>query len=129
MTYCGLSRSHLFAAAVAALLLAGVPLAAQLPSKPVKLNTATWTPLRTPDGQPDLQGNWNNSTLTPLQRPRQFADKQYLTEQETVALEAQMAKQANWDRPDAQQSAALNSATTTSSGTPERSWPGSTGAA
>ena len=24
---------------------------------------------RTPDGQPDLQGNWTNGTLTPLERP------------------------------------------------------------
>ena len=25
---------------------------------------------RTPDGKPDLQGNWTNATLTPLERPR-----------------------------------------------------------
>jgi len=29
-----------------------------------------WVMPRTPDGHPDLQGNWNNKTLTPLQRPR-----------------------------------------------------------
>ena len=29
-----------------------------------------WVMPRTSDGHPDLQGNWNNKTLTPLQRPR-----------------------------------------------------------
>jgi hypothetical protein len=59
----------------------------------------TWTQPRTPDGQPDLQGIWNNSTLTQLQRPREFANKQYLSEQETLALEKRLAEQGNWDRP------------------------------
>jgi hypothetical protein len=28
-----------------------------------------WKMPRTPDGKPDLQGNWTNATLTPLERP------------------------------------------------------------
>ena len=28
-----------------------------------------WSVPRTPDGKPDLQGNWTNETLTPLERP------------------------------------------------------------
>ena len=28
-----------------------------------------WVLPRTPDGHPDLQGNWNNETLTPFERP------------------------------------------------------------
>ncbi len=28
-----------------------------------------WVVPRTPDGHPDLQGNWSNATLTPLSRP------------------------------------------------------------
>ena len=47
----------------------------------------TWTPPRTPDGQPDLQGIWNNSTLTPLERPEELADKEFLTEEEAAGLE------------------------------------------
>ena len=27
-----------------------------------------WVMPRTPDGHPDLQGNWNNGTLTPFER-------------------------------------------------------------
>ncbi len=29
-----------------------------------------WVMSRTADGHPDLQGNWSNATLTPIQRPR-----------------------------------------------------------
>src|SRR5262245_32550182 len=43
--------------------------------------------LRTPDGHPDLQGIWVNNTLTPLERPKRFADKEYLTEAEVAAYE------------------------------------------
>ena len=28
-----------------------------------------WVVPRTPDGRPDLQGNWSSATITPLQRP------------------------------------------------------------
>jgi hypothetical protein len=31
--------------------------------------TGHWVVPRTPDGHPDLQGNWSNETLTPLERP------------------------------------------------------------
>ena len=27
-----------------------------------------WVVPRTPDGRPDLQGNWSNATITPMQR-------------------------------------------------------------
>ena len=74
---------------LAAAVLVSAPLGAQL----------AWTQPRTPDGQPDLQGIWNNSTLTQLQRPREFAAKQYLSEQETLELEKRLAAQGNWDRP------------------------------
>ena len=43
---------------------------------------------RTPDGQPDLQGIWSNAILTPLERPAEFADQAFLTEEQAVAYEA-----------------------------------------
>ena len=43
--------------------------------------------LRTPWGDPDLQGLWTGSTLTPLERPRELAGQEFLTEEEAVALE------------------------------------------
>lgn len=41
------------------------PAAAQTPSQ----TSGDWVVPRTADGHPDLQGNWSNATLTPLQRP------------------------------------------------------------
>jgi hypothetical protein len=45
----------------------------------------TWTAPRTPDGRPDLQGLWNNTTLTPLERPRNFSKEFFATEEEAAA--------------------------------------------
>ena len=49
--------------------------------------------LRTPDGQPDLQGVWNFSTATPLERPPELADKATLTAEEAAEWETQVAEQ------------------------------------
>ena len=40
---------------------------------------------RTADGQPDLQGFWTNDTVTPLERPTEFGDKEVLTPEEAAA--------------------------------------------
>jgi hypothetical protein len=40
---------------------------------------------RTPDGQPDLQGYWTNSTYTPLERPNGVT-KEFYTPQEAVEV-------------------------------------------
>lgn len=37
---------------------------------------------RTPWGDPDLQGTWDNGTPTPLERPADLADKEFLTDEE-----------------------------------------------
>ncbi len=55
---------------------------------------------RTPDGRPDLQGVWNNSSLTPLERLREFEGKQTVTEAEATAYEKQNLEQNNRDRRD-----------------------------
>ena len=42
---------------------------------------------RTPDGHPDLQGIWNNATVTPLQRPAALGSKQFYTDEELAKLQ------------------------------------------
>ena len=47
---------------------------------------------------PDLQGIWDNRTITPLERPRQFAGQETLTAAEAAAYEARTAEQRVGDR-------------------------------
>jgi hypothetical protein len=49
-----------------------------------------WAVPRTPDGKPDLQGNWTNETLTPIERP-QGVSNLILSEEEARRLEGNMA--------------------------------------
>ena len=51
-----------------------------------------WTAPRTPDGHPDLQGTWTNSTITPFERPTQLSGQQVLTDAEVKAEEEQAAE-------------------------------------
>ena len=44
------------------------------------------TSYRTPWGDPDIQGTWNNGTPTPLERPAMLGDKLYWTEAEAKAI-------------------------------------------
>ena len=57
----------------------------------------TWTPPRTPDGKPDIQGTFTFSTITPLQRPEALAGKDVLTAEEAAAFEASENKRLNRD--------------------------------
>ena len=49
----------------------------------------SWTPAMTPWGHPDLQGVWNNTVSTPLERPSRFAGKEFLTDEELADYTAE----------------------------------------
>ena len=68
---------------IAVVLLVPLPAAGQAQTT----GTDRFTQPQTPWGDPDLQGIWTNVTITPLQRPREFAGKEVLTEEEAAALE------------------------------------------
>ena len=45
---------------------------------------------RTPWGAPDLQGVWDFRTITPLERPGELGDREFLTEEEAAGLEQEV---------------------------------------
>ena len=54
---------------------------------PLAAAAQSTTGARTPWGDPDLQGVWDYRTITPLQRPEDQPDKEFLTEEEAASLE------------------------------------------
>src|SRR6202521_3013183 len=58
-----------------------------------------WTQPKTPWGDPDLQGTWTSDDCigTPLNRPANFGDRLYYTEQELAQRQSQLAKQQQND--------------------------------
>jgi hypothetical protein len=50
--------------------------------------------LKTPWGDPDLQGIWSNPYVTPLQRPKEFGNREFLTKEEIADAERKLVEQA-----------------------------------
>ena len=70
----------------------------QLPDSHLRLGQKHKTDHGPPDGRPDLQGVWNFSTLTPMQRPAEHAGKQFLTDEEAAAFEQRVLENRDTDR-------------------------------
>jgi len=69
-------------------------LAAQAPAA---ARANAWSPPRTPDGQFDLEGVWDFSTITPLERPGGLGNKQTFTDEEAAAFERDENQRQNRD--------------------------------
>ena len=54
---------------------------------------------RLQDGKPDLQGVWDFSSVTPLQRPEELGDQAFLTDDDAAALEARAANRVDTAPP------------------------------
>src|SRR5438105_8451667 len=86
------------AAAVGAML--SVPItrtSAQAPVASVKASAPT-TVLKTPWGEPDLQGIWTDESDTPLQRSPKFANQEFFTEAQRAELDQQRSALLRRDR-------------------------------
>jgi len=68
-----------------------------LAPQPVMAQAGSGTPMRTPDGQPDVSGIFTFRTLTPLERPSQFEGRDSLSAEEAAAFEASERTRQNRD--------------------------------
>jgi hypothetical protein len=101
---------------------ASLVVGAQSPSPPSKQPPAHASPrakapagrnratARTPWGDPDLQGIWNDATSTPLQRPGALAGKDVLGDEEAADFQAKTAYELTRDRRDGGNAADVNRA-------------------
>lgn len=78
--YTGYARGPALVVSAAFMLLAPAVAAAQAPSNDTPAGRVT------PWGDPDLQGIWNHGTITPLERPSEYAGREQLTDEEVAAL-------------------------------------------
>ena len=54
--------------------------------------TLVWAQNSNRAARPDLEGIWNSATVTPLERPRELANKAFFTPSEAAEFERQVAK-------------------------------------
>src|SRR6516162_3840382 len=73
---------------------------AQTPASTKAAASKAWTAPRTPDGNPDLQGIWNSATLTPFERPKEYAGKEFFTPQEAAEFTKTELYRVDGDRRD-----------------------------
>ncbi|HEY7336804.1 MAG TPA: hypothetical protein VH639_18055 [Bryobacteraceae bacterium] len=80
-------------AAVSVFFLAAQPSLAQ--TSKASSTAKAWTQPKTPWGDPDLQGTWTSDDCigTPMNRPANFGNRLYFTEQELAQREGQIEKQ------------------------------------
>jgi hypothetical protein len=88
------------AAALSLTCLSG-PAKSQSSSLPAQATRTTSKGTRlTADQQPDLQGIWDFSTMTPMQRPKDLAGKEFFTEQEAADWARQLMARTSLDNRD-----------------------------
>jgi hypothetical protein len=94
---------RLFLAMGAAALVLAWPSAGQAPKPAAKAakpaSAGKSAAHRTPWGDPDLQGVWNDATSTPLQRPN-GRQKDILTDEEAQGFQDELANDLSRDRRD-----------------------------
>jgi hypothetical protein len=92
--------------AIAVVAIAGAQVAGQAPAPAARATAAKaaapakpYTPPKTPDGQPDLQGFWTNSTYVPLERPKDVTKEFYTPAEAEAAIKAAAAREAEQTEP------------------------------
>ena len=63
------------------------------------VQTNTGAAFRTTWGDPDLQGIWTTETVTPFERPDEFAGREFLTAEEAAEFEVRVVEGRSAERP------------------------------
>jgi hypothetical protein len=81
--------NSVLAVLIAIALLIPATVAAQAQQQAAKTTAKAWTPKKTSDGQPDIQGFWSTTTNVPLERPANCGAKEFYTPEELALPQAQ----------------------------------------
>jgi len=102
--------------AIAAALAVPIAVLGQAPA-PAASGTTTRTAAKapykvpmTPWGHPDLQGTWDYRSITPLERPAQYGDRELLTDAEVKEMEARAGKRMDEPPPDDERAGTIHAA-------------------
>src|SRR6202142_3348046 len=92
-------RITITVAIAAAAVAAGISASSTRASAQAPATSVTAPALKTPWGEPDLQGIWTDETDTPLQRPAKYAGQEFFTAAQRAELdEARTAVLGNADK-------------------------------
>lgn len=67
-------------------------------------SNASASALKTPWGAPDLQGTWSNALVVPFERPRQFGNREFMTEEEHKKAQGELLKRDSQPGRDSRES-------------------------
>src|SRR5260370_40312427 len=83
------SSGSMITVTVAAAAVAALPLPLAMAEAPAKAGAGQDSTVKTPWGEPDLQGIWTDETDTPLQRPPKYANQEFFTAAQREELDRQ----------------------------------------
>jgi len=94
----GRSSGSMIAATLAAAAVVALTLPLAMAQAPTKSGTAQDSAVKTPWGEPDLQGIWTDETDTPLQRPPKYANQEFFTPAQREELDRERSSLLRRDK-------------------------------